>query len=114
MRITTTTVDSFLANVSSAESVFNDVIYTERSRRHLNGKTPRDATSFQVLFQLSAVLNFTDGGQALLVCGIDCGVDRTTADGDMEGTARLKELEEQVIAFCTENKLKLLSGVLDQ
>jgi hypothetical protein len=114
MRITTSSVENFLSNVGVADSVFNNVIYTERSRRHLNGKTPRDATSFQVFFQLSAVLNFADGGQALLVCGIDCGVDRTTADGDLEGTARLKELEEQVVGFCTENKLRLLPGVLDQ
>lgn len=114
MKITTTTVDSFLNNIASAESVFNDTVYIERSRRNLNGKNMREATSFQVFFQLSAVLIFSGGGQALLVCGVDCGVDRTTADGDMEGTARLKELEEQVIRFCTEHKLNLLPGVLDQ
>jgi len=112
MRITTTTIDDFIANLEDA-NVFRNVVYYERSSRPLNGKTKRDATSFDVFYQTSAVLDFTDG-QALLVCGVNCGTDRHTSDGELEGTEESNRLHEQLKSCCESKGLRLLPGVLDQ
>ena len=112
MRITTGSIDDFVANLSDAD-VFRNVVYYERSSRPLNGKTKRDATSFEVYYQTSAVLEFGEG-QALLVCGVNCGVDRLTSDGGTEGTDELNRLHEQLKSYCESKGLRLLPGVLDQ
>ena len=112
MRIVTTSVDDFLANCDNVK-VWEGRIYYERSSHPLNGKTKADATSFKVVFQLSCVLNVGDG-QALLACGVDCGTDRLTGDGDTEGTEEQKRLFEKVECWCREHNVRLLPGILDQ
>lgn len=112
MRITTTTVNDFLA-VIEAGKVWQNRIHFERSRRPLNGKTKQDATSFEVVYQLSAVAEIGDG-QALVQCGVVCGVDRLTADGELEGTEELAKLHALVEGWCKASSALLLPGVLDQ
>ena len=113
MRIVCTDLSSFLANLDGVRA-YRDVVYYECSDRPINGKSRHDATSFEVFYQLSTVLEFADGGQALLVCGINCGIDRTTGDGGLEGSASRKVMHEKLERYCSSNKLKLLPGVLDQ
>jgi hypothetical protein len=112
VRIATTSVDDFLANCEDGK-VWEGRIYYERSSRPLNGKTKRDATSFSVVYQLSCVVQIGEG-QALLACGVDCGIDRTTGDGEMEGTEELNRLHETVMGWCGGRGVSLLPGVLDQ
>lgn len=112
MRITTTTVNDFLANLEAGE-VWEKRIYFERSSRPLNGRTKQDATSFEVHLQLSAVVAVGEG-QALLACGTVCGVDRLTGDGGLEGTEELDRLHEKVMGWCGGRGVSLLPGVLDQ
>lgn len=116
MRITCTSIDDFITNLKSG-TIWENRVYYERSRRVLNGKTMRDATSFQVFYQTSAVLE-VGGGQALLVCGVDCGIDRTTADGDLEGTIEQDFLHRKLEKYCSDNergvRIALMPGVLDQ
>lgn len=112
MRIVTTSVDDFLVNCDNG-IIWERRIYFERSSHPLNGKTRADASSFRIVYQLSCVLAIGDG-QALLVCGVDCGTDRLTADGDAEGTEELKRLHERVEGWCGANGVRLLPGALDQ
>lgn len=113
MRITTTSVRDFTKNLKTG-SPFQGRVYFERSTRPMNGKNRLDATSFEVILQLSTVLEFGDGSQALLVCGVVCGIDRLTADGNKDGSLeqenRLIELRE----FCGSRGWTLLPGALDQ
>ena len=113
MRITTTSIKDFIANLNGV-GVYRGVVYYERSKQPLNGKTKRDATVFDIVYQTSAVLEFGEEGQALLVCGIDCGVDRLTGDGGYEGTRRQELDHEKLLEYCAANDLRLLPGVLDQ
>lgn len=112
MKITTGSVADFLANIE-AGTVWQGRIHYERSSRPMCSKSRRDATSFEVYYQLSTVLNIEDG-QALVVCGIDCGIDRMTGDGGLEGTEEQKKNHEQVVEWCTVHGVRLLPGVLDQ
>ena len=113
MRITTGSVADFLSNLETG-TVWQGRIYYERSSRPMCGKSKRDATSFEVCYQLSTVLNIGDDGQALVVCGVDCGIDRLTGDGELEGTEEQKKNHEQVVKWCNAHGVRLLPGVLDQ
>jgi hypothetical protein len=112
VRIVTTSVDDFIANLS-AGIPFQRRVWYERSSRPMGGKTKHDATHFQVFLQLSSVLEYPDG-QSLLVCGVDCGIDRTTADGEEEGTAEQVRLVTRLAEYCSMHDLQLMPGALDQ
>ncbi len=112
MKITTSIIPDFISNLKSA-GVFNNVVYYETSKHQLNGKTKRDATCFDVVFQASAILEFKDG-QALLVCGVDCGVDRHTSDGALDGSAESHRLLTVLKEYCDSRGLVLMPGMLDQ
>ena len=112
MKIVTTSVDDFVQNLRTG-SVFQKRVWYERSSKPLNGKTKHDATSFDVFLQLSAVLEFPDG-QALLVCGVDCGVDRLTGDGEEEGSAERSKMIAKLADHCKLNDLMMMPGSLDQ
>lgn len=102
----------FLKNIESGK-VFRNTVYMNRTRDPVNG--PKNlATSFDVYFQASAVLDFGEDGLAFLECGELCGIDRETADGNMEGTERQKDLTRELELFCEGNGLSLLPGVIDQ
>jgi len=111
VRITTKSVAGFLANIDDAK-IYRDVIYFEGSRQNLTND--RNCSSFRIFLSLSAVLVYSDEAQALLVCGVDCGVDRETADGEKEGSIVLKELLKTVEDHCKKYGLRLLPGALDQ
>jgi hypothetical protein len=104
-------VDDFLANLEGVK-VYRGTIHVNRTRDPVNG--PKHlATSFDVYFQATTILDFEDG-QALLECGEMCGTDRETEDGDMEGTARQNELFTLVYDFCVGNGLEIKPGFIDQ
>lgn len=112
MKIVTTSVEDFIANLSLGTAWQRRVWY-ERSANPLNGKTKRDATSFEIILQLSAVFESQDG-QALLVCGVNCGVDRLTSDGDTEGSDARLAMIKKLADYCGNNDLQMIPGSLDQ
>ena len=112
MKIICNHIEDFIENLRDAE-VFRNVVYHERSDRPLNGKSKLDATSFQIIYQTSAILEFEDG-QALLACGLDCGIDRNTGDGGLDGSSARGAACDMLKRFCEEKGLRLLPGVLDQ
>ena len=107
MRITCTDVDGFLTNLESADSVHRNTVFYNRTRRHLEGY------SYEIVYQLTAILEFADDSQALLETGEICGTDQETADGKSDGSERAINLVEKVGKFCIKHNLKMLPGILD-
>jgi len=112
MRVKCSSVTDFLINLR-AFSVYNSIVYFDRTRVPINGTTAGNATSFAFFLNLSAIIDHEDGGQALLECEEECGIDRETMDGGKEGSKRQEALMKELMSFCVEQKLKLLPGVLD-
>ena len=112
MRITCNTIDDFIENIRG-EKLYLKQIFIERTSRPLNGTSKRDATSFEIYFSASAIIEYADGGQALLTAGVDCGIDRTTQDGDKAGTRMQDVIHAQLVEHCRNNDLKLKPGALD-
>lgn len=111
MRIKCQDVADFITNLGSAKSIHRQTIYFNRSRRGI-GDNP-NPTSFEVYYQLSAVLVFGDEEDVLLEAGEVCGVDRMTADGETLGADRQIALHDKMVASCKFLDLKLLPGILD-
>ena len=111
MRIKCENLEDFMENIQDA-AVYQGYVYVNRSRMSLNGDA-RNATSFEVFFQASAVVNFGDGGQALVESGQSCGVDRLTGDGGAEGSDVGQNLYRQLVEFCEEQGLVVKPGMLD-
>lgn len=114
MRVTTSNVEDFVENLRNAKSIYRRCVYFERSDKPLNGKTKYEATSFEIFYHASAVLEFEDGGQALVACCIICGVDRKTKDGGLDGSIARDKMHGWLKAYCDSCGLHLLPGVLDQ
>jgi len=111
MRIKCYSVESFLSNLID-QNVFQKTVFVNRSCVPL-GNNPRDSVSFDINIQASAVIEYDDGGQALVECGEFCGVDRHTGDGDDGGTRKQIELYEALVNFCSQRDLVVKPGVLD-
>lgn len=112
MRITCQYLEDVLENLETGRPHRNTVYFDRTSKPNGNG-SPRTAVSFDVYFQVTAVLEFEDGTQALLVYGEFCGTDRRTSDGGTEGMDRMRELLGQLQDFCGEKGLVLRPGILD-
>lgn len=112
MRITCTTIDAFIANLEG-NGVFNRTVYVSESLHSMNaGKPVREATSVMVVFQASAVVEFESDGEALLECGIECGVNRLTADGNTEGSEEKDRIRSQLEDYCKARDLQIKPGLL--
>jgi len=112
MRITCSTLDGFLENLRTS-AVYQGLVFVEREARPLNGTTKRDATSFEIGLRVATVIEYEDGGQALLEAVEVCGVDRLTRDGDQEGTRLQTELIKQLNQVCNDKGLQVRPGMLD-
>lgn len=111
MRIKCVDVDSFIENLKG-HNVYNQTVYIDGDRKPLNGSR-WDAISWGVSFQASAVLEFPDGGQALLECGIDCGVDHDDSKDGQDGTKLQKKLKDKLETYCDDYGLMVKPGVVD-
>ncbi len=112
MKIMCETVKSFLENVQTLGAVYGSRIFVQRSEVPLNG-TKRQATSFEIALQCATVMDLRDGAQVLLLCGEYCGIDRTTADGNRDGTLVWEYLRSVIQVYCLANNLTLLPGTLE-
>lgn len=112
MIITCSTITDFLENLDGV-GVYQDTVYINKFWDPINGNK-RTASSFDVSLQASAIIEFGDGCQALVQCGEDCGVDRHTSDGDLEGSKKQQELFQIVTDFCSGHKLVVKPGLIDQ
>jgi hypothetical protein len=101
----------FLKNLEG-QQVYQHTVYVERVVSYLNGSGMRDASSFEVCLRISAILQYKDGGQALLEAAETCGVDRLT-ENTLEGSTQFDELLRQLHQACTEAGLQVRPGTLD-
>jgi len=111
MRIKCKNLQDFMENLKGA-TVYQGRVYVNRSRMPV-GDNARSSTSFEVFFQASAVINFGDGGQALVESGQSCGIDRLTGDGGTEGSNIGQSLYRSLCEFCEEQGLSIMPGLLD-
>lgn len=111
MRIECDSADDFLINLKNGE-VVNGVVFVNKTQRSCDVRQSfREATSIVIGIQLTAVLEF-GGGEALLMAGQECGIDRLTADGDTEGTRTFEQIMQAVYNHCNAANLKIRPGVL--
>lgn len=111
MRICCYTIDDFVTNISHA-TVYQKTVYAETNKNPLNG-SKRDACSFGISVHVSAVLEYDDGGQALLEATEECGIDRLTSNGDLGGSELAKYKLEQLSTVCERLGLRVRPGILD-
>ena len=111
MRVSCQRLLDFLKNLEG-QQVYQNTIYVERDVSYLNGTGKRDATSFEVCFRISTVLQYADGGQTLLEAAEFCGVDRLS-ENTLEGTTQFEELLRQLHQVCAKAGLQVRPGTLD-
>ena len=112
MRIECNSVEDFMENLRQGHKVFQDTVFINKSVVSMTGDPPRLATSVLVNIQLSAAMLYDGGADALIECGECCGVDRRTADGELNGTATFEQLETTVCEFAEKHNWKVLPGIL--
>lgn len=108
MIIKTSTVGCFLENLGGKE-VFQKEVFVDSSRTSVN----EDGSVADVTIHASAILVYSEGGQALLLCGEYCGRDRHTGDGGLEGTAARTRKKTSIVTYCHRNDLAVKPGILD-
>lgn len=97
MIIKTRTLDDFLKNLrQEGARVFNKIVFEDVLRVPLNGKTEREATSFDVYYQASTILVIGDEAHALLDLGEYCGIDRAERGDPKEGSIKYAELSKRL------------------
>ncbi|KKN88352.1 hypothetical protein LCGC14_0249150 [marine sediment metagenome] len=112
MRIECRTMEAFLENLKG-ESIFLNTVYVDKTKQSLTDKSVREASSVSITLQASTLLDFEDETLFLLVCGIDCGIDRHTEDGGLEGTKQLDVYLLMLEEYCKGCGIKLKPGILD-
>ena len=112
MRVVCQTIDEFIDNLQDREVVFG-TIWLSKVEDPLNGKTKRDATSFQIGIQASAVVQMGDGGQYLLEAGEFTGKDYKDASPTQEGTTGFEELKRKIEDVCHQRSWQIKPGLVD-
>lgn len=112
MRIKCANVSEFFQNLEQAP-VLHNTIYVSRRENSLTNESTRQSTSIEIILHCTAIIEFADGGGALVESSEVCGIDRLTADGELEGSVVFAELKSQIDNYATDNGLIVLPGVLD-
>ena len=101
----------FIENLKAAPP-YNDTVFIDRTStpRTVGTKEP---TSFDWWFQASAVVTFEAGGQALLLCGVACGVDRISQPATREGSEKAESLVSELRQYCESAGIRVLPGMID-
>lgn len=112
MRIVCPTVPDFLENLNAAHGLFQNTIWCSIIRRPEDGQ--RDAVKFEVVIQMSAVVVYGEGEEALVEVGVSCGYDYEDANGSYEGSGLAADLKQQVLQACESQGWRVLPGIIDQ
>jgi len=112
MRIQCNRVGDFIANLTG-QSIHRKTVFINVTKRSLTEQPVREATSVEVFLQLSAVIQYPgDDGDALVESGESCGVDRSTADGELDGSRCCDEQCHLLEQFCDQAGLTIKPGIL--
>lgn len=107
MRIVTGSIEDFIENMRGHD-IYRKTVYVSRTDRSISDT----GSSTVAILQLSTILELAHDEQALLECGINCGIDRpseSTHEGSEERGACIGVLE----THCEENELVIKPGILD-
>lgn len=110
MRIKCSSFEAFLANIKN-QSLYNHTIFVDKHTEPVGGN-PRDAIVFHVIMHLTGIIDYSDGGQALLDCAIDCGLDRHDEDV-LEASLFYDSCFVKLESYCDEYGLMVKPGIVD-
>ena len=101
MRVVCQMIDEFFENLTSEPkgSLFRDTIRINNVRQPLDGNRFA-ALKFQIIVQVSAVVDLGEDGQYLLEAAEDCGIDYADASQEKEGTEQANELRLKINQEC--------------
>jgi len=108
MIIDTRTVEDFL-QILSTYKIVNKVIHVDRTQRVITEEDHVVLVS-EIILQASAVIEYDDGGQALVRVGETCGIDRLS-EKETDGTMRRDTLCEVLQTYRTD--VQILPGMID-
>lgn len=111
MKIVCYSLEEFLINLEDCDA-FLGIVFVNRILSPVEGQG-REATSLEANFQATTLIRFSDKSEALLECGEMCGMDRHTADGELEGTERMAVLYDRLKKFCDSKGITIKPGLLD-
>lgn len=114
MRVVCSELDEFVTNLrlEPASCVLQQSVRISVTTQPIDG-SKHDASRFRVTFHASAVVELEGGGQYLLDCGVDCGVDYRDASQEMLGTAQAEALRAKLVEFCDDYGLKVRPGIIE-
>lgn len=116
MRIEVHTIDQFLHVLEDAVQrgggIYNDVVHYDRTTRKI-GEGRHDNRE-EVNFSASAVLDYKDGSQALLQCGVNCGTNVVASDGHTNGNDKAGEHHLALLQWGNGHDVRLLPGIIHQ
>ncbi len=105
MRIECHSVVGFLNNLKNFEdgTIFRNRIYVEKTEIIESGNQRTAVYKKDIMLYISALMVFNDDrGEALLECGLFCGIDDLTSGGELEGSSKRENYIQAVDDFCSE------------
>jgi hypothetical protein len=113
MRVETTDIGDFLANLEAAGAgnVFEKAVW--RAIRYFPVETSK-GVKVKVVLQAAAVITTEDGREYLLVLADECGVDYQYSSGDKKGTELARQIVESIGRFCKNFGLTVRPGTLSE
>lgn len=114
MRVTTNSIDDFLANLRAidAKQVFQSIVYVDVRRTPMSGDS--NGTRSSVVMQATAVVTLPEGGEYLLVGGEPCGFDYKDNGGEYPGSERAGELRTEIERYCGTVGLAVRPGAVSE
>lgn len=113
MRVVCGTVDEFIENLQNGDGeILQNTVRVSRTRNPWDDNKMEEVR-FDVVFQVSAVVDMGEDGQYLLEAGERCGTDYEDSTKEMAGSDRATVLRRKIEDYCGEAGLTVLPGVID-
>ena len=105
MRIECKTMRAFLDNLVG-QNIFQKCVWFDLIRQSVNeAKT-------SVGLQASAILEYEEGGEALVQYGEDCGFDYNDGEAEKDGSKKAEENMRMLRDFCEHRQYDLRPGMI--
>lgn len=117
MRVVCSTIEETIERLKAdgPGNTYNRELNVSKTREPIEGdrRGSNKAVRFRVTLHMSAVVNRDEqGGQFLVECGEDCGVDYEDSVPETQGSQRAFELETKIRQFAADCGLKVKPGIL--
>lgn len=108
MNVTCPTWDEMKAALILVEKVFDDTVFVSLSKK-VTGSASQEIT-----FQVSTVVQATDGGEYILQFGKMTGVDWLDGDADLAGSEEADRIRQELKDICQERSWKQMPGIISE